>query len=552
MRDRKLSPEGQGARPSAAADGDTGDSRGDSRSDNEKRLDELAFRRSQARQMGGEDAVARQHAAGRLTVRERISRVTDAGSFREIGSLAGSGHYDEGNALTGSTPAPYVGGIARIGARPAAIGGEDFTVRGGTTFGSQRRKGGQGGFIEDFAFHYRIPLVNLIDGAGGTVTSIKKRGHTTFPGVHGFERSVSLMGRVPVAAAVLGSAAGGPAGRAILSHFSVMTRETSQVFAAGPPVVKRSLGQTIDKVDLGGAKVAVDQAGTIHNAAESEEDALDQVRSFLSFMPSNVWEMPPTQPTADPVDRREDELATIVPERRTQAYNMHRLVDLVVDRLSTFELQPSFGKAVITKLARLNGYPIGVIANNPMVYGGAVDAKAARKQIHFVDLCDTFHIPLVYLVDVPGFMVGPKAEQDATLREGMRAVYATAQVEVPTLTVVVRKCYGMAGMATCNKNDVDLKIAWPTGEWGSLPVEGGVAAAYRREIQAAEDPAAKEKEIEAELRPYASPFRTAEAFAVEEIIDPRETRPVLCEFIELAQRRLAANLGPRRRSGVQP
>lgn len=513
---------------------------------------ELSFRRAESLKMGGPIAIERQHQAGRLTIRERIAKLVDESSFREVGTLAGTGKYDAQNRLQSVTPAPYVAGLARIDGRPVALGGEDFTVRGGTTFGSTRRKGGQGGFVEDLAHHYRIPLVNLIDGAGGSVTSIKRRGHSVFPGVHGFERSVELLGEVPVVSAVLGTAAGGPAGRAILSHFSVMVKDTSQIFAAGPPVVKRSLGQTIDKNDLGGAKVAVDTAGTIHNAAKSEEDALEQIRRFLSYMPSNVWELPPVVETDDPVDRCDEGLATIVPEKRTQAYNMKRLVQMVVDKDSTFEIRPSYGKSVITMLARLDGRPVGIIANNPMVYGGAMDVHSARKQIHFMELCDTFHIPLVFFVDVPGFMVGLKAEQEGTLREGMRAVCVAGKLKIPTLTLVIRKCYGMAGMATCNKNDVDLKLAWPSAEWGSLPVEGGVAAAFRKEILAADDPVAKERELEAELKPYASPYRTAEAFAVEEIIDPRETRPVLCEFIALAEKRLQSEVGPKPRYGVQP
>ena len=516
------------------------------------RIGELTRRRAFATAMGGPENVARQHKGGRLTVRERIARITDEGSLREVGTLAGTGEYDEHNVLRKVTPAPYVAGLARIDGRPVAIGGEDFTVRGGTSFGALRRKGGQGGYVEDLAHHYKIPLINLIDGAGGTVTSAKRRGHVVFPGVDGFERSGALLCVVPVVSAVLGTAAGGPAGRAILSHFSVMVRGSSQIFAAGPPVVKRSLGQIIHKEELGGAAVAVDQAGSIHNAVETEDDALDQVRRFLSFMPQNVWELPPVLPVTDPVDRREEALLGIVPESRTRAYDMKRLLELVVDRDSIFEIQPTYGRAVITALARFAGRPVGLVANNPKIYGGAMDADAAHKQIHFMELCDTFHIPLVFFVDVPGFMVGLKAEQQATLREGMRAVYVAGQLSVPTLTLVIRKCYGMAGMATCNKNDIDLKLAWPSGEWGSLPVEGGVAAAFRREIQAADDPKAREKELEAELRVYASPFRTAEAFAVEEIIDPRETRSLLCEYIALAEGRLKIGLGPRAKAGVSP
>lgn len=515
-------------------------------------IDELEKRRGWSEELGGADAVQRHHDRGRLTIRERIAGLIDKGSFQEIGKLTGKGTYDAEGKVQHVTPAPYVMGIAKINGRPVAVGGEDFTVRGGTSSGSRRRKGGQGGFVEDLAHDYRIPLVNLIDGAGGTVSSIKSRGYTVFPGVSGFERSVDLLGEVPVVAAVMGTAAGGPAGRAILSHFSVMIEETSQVFAAGPPVVKRSLGQDIDKNDLGGTKIAVETSGTIHNAAKDEEDCFRQISSFLSYMPQNVWELPPRGDTSDPVDRQEEDLLSIVPGKRTRAYNMKKLVEMVVDRDSMFEIQPTFGKAVITTLARLNGYPVGIIANNPMVYGGAMDARAARKQIHFMELCDNFHIPVMFFVDVPGFMVGLAAEKEGALREGMRAVYAAGKMTVPTFTLVIRKCYGMAGMATCNKNGVDMKVAWPSAEWGSLPVEGGVAAAFRREIAAADDPAAKEREIEAEIRPYTSPFRTAEAFEVEEIIDPRETRPFFCKFVELAYESMKLSLGPQSKAGVQP
>lgn len=518
----------------------------------ELRLVELESRRAWAEELGGKDAIERHHARGRLTIRERIDGLIDKKSFHEIGKLTGNGTYDENNEVVSVLPAPYVMGLGEIDGRPVAVGGEDFTVRGGTSWGSRRRKGGQGGFVEDLAHEYRIPLVNLIDGAGGTVTSLKSRGYSVFPGVSGFERSVELLGEVPVVAAVMGTAAGGPAGRAILSHFSVMIEGTSQVFAAGPPVVKRSLGQVIDKNDLGGVKVAVDTSGTIHNAAKDEADAFRQVREFLGYMPQNVWELPPRKLTDDPVDRCDEGLHTIIPEKRTRAYDMRKLVGMVADKDSLFEIQPSYGKAVIVMLARMNGYPVGIIANNPMIYGGAMDAKAARKQIHFMELCDNFNIPVMFFVDVPGFMVGLAAEQDGALREGMRAVYTAGNMRVPTFTLVIRKCYGMAGMATCNKNGLDMKVAWPSAEWGSLPIEGGVAAAFRREIEAADDPQAKEKEIEADLRPFASPFRTAEAFEVEDIIDPIETRPFFCKFVELAYARMKMSLGPQSRSGVQP
>lgn len=517
----------------------------------EAEIEELQRRRRFAENLGGADNVQRHHSQGRLTIRERLERLTDPGSFQEVGKLTGQGDREDGK-LKQVTPAPYVMGLAKIDGRPVAIGGEDFTVRGGTAWGSARRKGGQGGFVEDLARNYRIPLINLIDGSGGSVTSAKRRGYTVFPGVHGFEQSAALMAEVPVISAVLGTAAGGPAGRAILSHWSVMVKGTAQIFAAGPPVVERSLGERVSKEELGGSQLAVDIAGTVDNAAESEEDCFAMIRRFLSYLPQNVWELPPFVATGDAPERAEEALLDIVPEERRRPYSMKKLIELVVDRESLFEIQPTFGKSVITSLSRLGGYPVGIIANNPMVYGGAMDAASARKQSHFMEMCDCFHIPVIFLVDIPGFMVGSKAEEEATLREGMRCVYVGLQATVPILTVVIRKCYGMAGMATCDKNGLDMQIAWPSAEWGSLPVEGGVAAAYRREITGADDPKQREQELEEELRQFNSPFLTAEAFQVEDIIDPRETRAYLFRFIEAAQSRLRTSLGIKYKAGVRP
>jgi acetyl-CoA carboxylase carboxyltransferase component len=268
-------------------------------------------------------------------------------------------------------------------------------------------------------------------------------------------------------------------------------------------------------------------------------------------MPQNVWELPPVENNGDPVDRCEDALASIVPRSNRQAYNMKKLVGLIVDRDSFFEIQPTFGKAVITALARMNGKVVGIIASNPMV-GGIMDFKAARKQGHFAELCDMFNIPIILFADIPGLMVGRESEADAILREGVRTRYILGQVKVPMFTVIVRKCYGVAGGGFIDRAGLNFKIAWPSGEWGSLPVEGGVKAAYRREIESAPDPAAREREIEAELKQLASPFRTAEAFAIEDLIDPRETRPYLCQFIDSMQGRLASQLGPKYRAGVRP
>ncbi len=517
----------------------------------ETEVKELQLRRQKSFQLGGEDRVARHHKEGKLTVRQRVDALVDAGSFQEVGQLTGEATW-EGGKFKNIIPAPYVMGLGKIDGRWVAVGGEDFTVRGGSSAGLVRRKGGQGGFVEDMAREFRIPLINLIDGTGANVASALKSKFKRLPAKDGYERCMQLLGMVPVASAVLGATAGGPAGRAVMSHFSVMVRGTSQLFAAGPPVVERALSKKIDKEALGGAQIAVDQAGSIDNAVNSEAEAFAQIRCFLSYLPQNVWEMPPYVATNDPADRREEELLSIVPRNRMKPYEMRRIIELVFDRGSFFEIQPTFGLAAITGLARLNGFPVGIVANNPKVNAGAPDARDSNKMGHFCEVCDQFHIPLVFLVDVPGFMIGPQAEAMGTLRAGMRAMYVGMQATVPRLTVIIRKCYGMAGALNYVNNRLCYRMAWPSAEFGSIPIEGGVAASFKREIEASEDPDRRREEIEAEIRSYESPFRTAEAFAVEDIIDPRETRLRLCTFIEAAQNYLRTELGPTPKNGVRP
>lgn len=514
-------------------------------------IDEIVRRRALAEALGGAERLERQRREGRLTIRERIARLVDSGSFQEVGRLTGNAAYVNGK-LQGIVPASYVMGLARIDGRPAAVGGEDFTVRGGSSPGLDRRKGGQGSFVEDLAYHYRIPLINLADGAGGSVRTVARTGRAPLPGHDTFERSVSLLGRVPVIGAVLGSCAGGPAARAVLSHWSVMVEGTSHIFSSGPAVVERALGQRPTKDELGGVEVAVDIAGCVHNRAASEDEAFAMIRRFLGYMPQNVWELPPRVDAGDPPERADEELLTLVPRNRRRMYDMRALVRHVVDRDSVFEIQPTYGRTVLACLARLDGYPVGVVANNPMFYAGALDAAGSRKIEHFVDLCDTFHLPIVFFVDTPGFMIGRAAELAATLPAGVRAVCAAHQATVPKLSVIVRKCYGMGGMVPTATDPLSLRLAWPSAEWGSLPIEGGVAVAYRREIEAAPDPRERQREIEEELRALNSPFRTAEAFGVEDIIDPRETRGILCRFVEAAQAALRGGLGPKPRTGVRP
>lgn len=512
----------------------------------EDALKDLQTRRDAAAELGGAERVARQHAAGKYTIRERIDRICD--QFHEIGGLASFPETDSSGRSIGKLPSTYVCGLGEIDGRPVAIGGEDFTVRAGAPqLYLDRYKGGMGGFVEDLAHEYRIPLVMLNEGIGGDVASQDAMGHAYLVSSMSWRRSYELLSEVPVLTAVVGPAAGGNAGRAVLSHFSVMT-PASVVFAGGPPVVSRALGIDVDKEDLGGLEVHTRISGTIDNAAVDEDDAFTQIRRVLSYLPQNVWELPPRGDRSDPVDRKAEELLKIIPTNRRRAYDPVNVIRTIVDRNSFFAIGPDWGRTIVTGFARMDGIPIGVVANNPMHIGGALDGPGAEKQIRFVDFCSVFHLPILYFCDVPGFMVGPDAERGNVVRLGMRAIQSLIEAEVPVVTVQVRKAYGMAVSATSVPDRLGLRLAWPTAEWGDMPIEGGVAAGFRREIEAASDPGAHRELIEKRLLDAASPWRTAEAFGVEDIIDPRETRPVVAAFLNASLGALATNVGPQRRT----
>ncbi|HJN93628.1 MAG TPA: carboxyl transferase domain-containing protein, partial [Dehalococcoidia bacterium] len=367
-------------------------------------IDQINKRRALAMQMGGPERVQDQHDRGRLTVRERIDLLTDDGSFRERGALAGAGYYDDGE-LVGFHPSATVIGIARIDGRPVAVTGSDFTAR--PKSGSQALKGRasihSGGdkcrHIEGIAQELKIPLIRLIDGFGGDIRATAEMGRTYLPELHWPARWTKLLAEVPVISAALGSVAGLPAAEVPASHFSVMVRGNTQVFAGGPPLVERSLGDKISKEDLGGHEVHARGSGVVDNDAEDEADAMRQIQTFLSYLPSNVHQLPPVQSSNDSPDRREEALSSIIPRQRKRGYDPRRLLGFVVDRDSFFEMGRYFGRAQVTGFARINGMPVGVLANDPMHYGGAMGAKEARKFERFVDLCDVFHLPIINFAD---------------------------------------------------------------------------------------------------------------------------------------------------------
>jgi len=515
----------------------------------EPEVAELRRRLELARAMGGAENVERQHRAGRLTVRERIDRLLDPGSFHETGALAGAATYENGT-LVHVRPANFVMGTGRIDDRRVVVGGDDFTVRGGAADASI---GGKQGYSERMARELRLPLVRLVDGTGGggSVKTYEVTGRTYVPGNPAWDLVSAALSEIPVVAAALGPVAGLGAARVACSHFSVMVRGIAQVFIAGPPVVKRGLGEDVDKESLGGSHFHTRESGVVDNEVASEEEAFVLTRRFLSYLPPSVWALPPRAASEDDPRRREDALLRIIPRSRRHGYDVRQLLDHVLDRRSLFEIAPGYGPSLVIALARLDGYPVGVLANDPRHVGGALTAAGSEKLTRFVDLCDTFHLPVVNFVDQPGFLIGVKAERAGTVRKGVRALSAIYQATVPWVTVILRRVFGVAGAGHANVQALNLRYAWPSGDWGSLPLEGGIEAAYRRELDAAPDRAALMREIEARLNAVRSPFRTAEAFGIEEIIDPRDTRSLLTDWVGLAYENEATRLGVKAR-GMRP
>ena len=507
--------------------------------------DAIRRRRALAQELGGAEAVERHHARGRLTVRERIDGLVDRDSFREHGPIAGAGETDADGELRSFTPASVVAGVAQVQGRPVVVCGDDFTIRGAAYSAVGLKKGL---YADALAVRRRVPLIRLLEGGGA---SIAGAGDTR--GRSGYDMtapaplnllSMETLASVPVVCAALGPVAGFPAGRLVASHLSIMTKDTAQVLTGGPALVERALGDDASKEELGGAKVHL-RSGVVDNLADDEEDVFRQARKFLSYLPSNAWELPPVFDVGDRRDRSEDALLEIIPRNRRRAYKIRKLIELVVDGASFFEITTGFGRSQVTGFARVDGRPVGILANDCHHDGGAMTADGAQKVRRFVETCDTFGLPIVSFVDEPGFMIGAAAEQAATIRHGMAAMFAVLQTSVPWFAVLLRKAFGVAqGIHLGPSGTV---VAWPSAESGALPVEAGVALAYRAEIEAAADPQARRRELETEMEAAQSIWPRAEEFGVHDLIDPRETRPRLCDWLdEVAPQLATRECGPRR------
>ena len=514
----------------------------------ENEVKELERRRHLAKQQGGKEGIAKQHAKGRLTIRERIDTLLDPNSFREHGQATASPVYDDHDEIIEYAPANYIVGFGKIDQRRIVVGGEDFTLKGGSPNAAGLRKSV---YAEHLAVQYKVPLIRMLEGGGGSVKGSAKKGGTVGEPVFTeprFKIIADAMSEVPVVSGAMGAVAGFPAGRLVASHFSVMTKHTAQVLIGGPALVERALGVSLTKDELGGAQVHA-SSGVIDNLAEDEHDAFAQIKKFLSFLPSSVHERTPRYECHDSAERMEQDLLTAVPRDSNAGFDMRAIVEMIVDQESFFEMGKDFGPSQICGLAQLNGQPVGILANDCMVYAGAMTAEAAQKYRRFVEMCDTFHVPIVNFVDQPGFMIGPESEAQGTIRYGMAAVCAASQSTIPWAVIQVHKGFGVATAAHYAPGNYVL--AWPSVESGALPLEGGVAVAFHREIASAENPEAKRRELEERIREARSPFPRAESFAVHELIDPRETRPMLCEWIDWIQPQLDNLVGPVR-FGMRP
>ena len=505
-------------------------------------VDEIERRRELASRMGGPEGIARQRRRGKLTVRERIDRFGDPGTFQEFLGLSGWATYDDEGELDDFLPKAYIDGTCLVGGRKVTVTAGDFTVRGGSGGGIGGE--GQEPRAVERSREWRIPYVRLLDAAGGSVRTFEEMGRTYVPdGGRSIAAETAALNEVPVASAVLGSVAGIPAVWACTSHFNLMVKGISQLFPGGPPVVKAALGYDITKEDLGDERIHVYQSGSIDNLAETEDEAFAMIAQFLSYLPSNVWEMAPHTESTDDPERRDDWLLEAVPRDRRRPYDVRGIISSVVDEGSFFEIAPHYGTARVTGLARVDGYPVAVMANDPRRQGGATGVAEGSKVIRLLSLCDTFHLPIISFADEPGFLVGLESEKHGIERAGARLMTATFGSRMPWLSIVVGQLYGVSGTCQHRPSGMFQRYVWPSARWGSMHIEGGTRAAYRRQIEEADDPDAEEQKIEARLKSLASPFRTAEVTG-QEIIDPRDTRPLAVEFVHDAQRVLAPQVGP--------
>lgn len=521
------------------------------------RAAQLQKLRAQKEAMGGKERVERQRARGKLDARARIQLLFDPGTFEEMGGLASQGGAlpEEDDPARPTAADGVITGTGEVEGRPVAAAVYDFTVLGGSIGEVGERKVTR---LRDLALKDRIPMVWLVDSAGARLEASAEVDPRRLAGFadtgYLFREQVVMSGVVPQVAAMVGPGAAGTAYIPGLADFVPMVKGTSSIAIGGPYLVESVVGEKVTEEELGGSKVHNELSGVADAEYPDDPTCLQAVREYLSFFPSHCEEKPPRRPTQDPADRRDEELLKAVPENPRQAFDMHKVILPLLDDRKFFPIKPRFARNIITGLGRVDGYPLGVVANNSMFYGGVLDVNSADKAARFINLCDAFNIPLLFLQDVPGFMVGTKVEQQGIIRHGAKMLYAVASATVPKLTVVVRKGYG-AGYYVMNGRayEPDLLVAWPGAEIGVMGPEGMVAIAARKLLQGAESPEAKKaikEELSQGLRRHISIYRTAALAMVDDVIDPRDTRRALARALKRTRNKRVER--PYRRREVAP
>jgi methylmalonyl-CoA decarboxylase subunit alpha len=509
-------------------------------------VEELHERRAKARLGGGEEKIARQHGQEKLTARERLDLLIDEGTFTEMGIHARP-HFSQ-RAMEGvEAPADgVITGYGKVNGRMVAVAAYDFTVMAGSMGMTGELKVTR---LRELALTKRIPFIWLLDSAGAR---IQEAVGSLFAGSgHLFREEVVMSGVIPQVAALMGPCAAGTAYIPGLADFVPMVKGRGSMALAGPHLVRAAIGEDVTQEELGGSRVHCRKSGVGDLEVADDRECIERIKQYLSFFPQHCEEAPPVIESSDPIDRMDEELVDVLPESNRKPYDMYEVIRRIVDDGEWLDLKPQWAKTIITCLARMGGRPVGILANQPKQLGGILDNDSADKAARFVNLCNAFGIPLVFLQDVPGFMVGTKVEEAGIIRHGAKMLYAVANATVPKITVVIRKAYG-AGYYVMNGRayEPDLIVAWPSAEISVMGAEGAVEIIFRKQVEAAEDPEAKRAELIAEFRKIIDVYIAAGNDMIDDVIDPRETRPTIIRALEMAEGKRIER--PWKRHGVVP
>ena len=512
----------------------------------ERKLLDLANRREEARLAGGEDKIAKQHAKGKFSARERIEKILDEGSFEEFDLFVTHRCSDFGMEKSRPLTDGVVTGYGTIGGRLVFVFSQDFTIFGGSlskTFAEKIVK------IMEMAAKVGAPVIGLNDSGGARI----QEGVDSLAGYADiFLKNVMYSGVVPQISLILGPCAGGAVYSPALTDFILMSDQSSYMFLTGPKVVKQVTQEDVTTEQLGGAQVHSSKSGVSHFLCQNEEDAFAKLKTLLSYLPQNNREEPPVVPSDDPIDRVEKELTQLIPDNPNKPYDMKRLIATVLDRREFFEVQERYAPNIIIGFGRLNGRSVGIVANQPQVMAGVLDNAASIKAARFVRFCDAFNIPLVTFEDVPGFMPGTVQEYNGIIKNGAKLLYAFAEATVPKITVVVRNAYGGAYCVMSSKHlRGGINLAWPSAEIAVMGSDGGVEIIFGRELNDAEDKDARRLELKAMYEDlFANPYNAAKKGYIDDVISPAHTRPRLIKALKMLAGKKDTN--PARKHGNIP